>query len=65
MMYSLNEDKATVFKKKLQNGEVFLKYEKETDKIIYLADLPKKKAKKTQKEEESKGKTKNLMVSPF
>ena len=44
MMYSLSEDKATVFKKKLENGEVFLKYDKETDRIIYLAELPKKKS---------------------
>ena len=40
MMYSLSKDKATVFKKNLENGEIFLKYEKKTDRIIYLADLP-------------------------
>ena len=52
-MYSLSEEKATKFKENLENGEIFLKYEKKTDRIIYLADLPKKKK---PKEEEKKAK---------
>ena len=43
-MYSLEENKAIPFKEKLQNGEIFLKYEKKSDKILYLANLTKKKA---------------------
>ena len=79
-MYSLSEEKATKFKENLENGEIFLKYEKKTDRIIYLADLPKKKkpkeeekkAKKSKEEEnkaknskEEEKKAKNPMPSPF
>ena len=42
-MYSLEEEKAIPFKEKLQNGEIFLKYERKSDKILYLANLTKKK----------------------
>ena len=79
-MYSLSEKKATVFKENLENGEIFLKYEKKTDRIIYLADLPKKKKpkeeekkaknskeeeKKAKKSKEEENKAKNPMPSPF
>ena len=42
-MYSLEKKKAIPFKEKLQNGEIFLKYERKSDKILYLANLTKKK----------------------
>ena len=42
-MYSLEEKKAIPFKEKLQSGEIFLKYESKSDKILYLANLKKKK----------------------
>ena len=42
-MYSLEEKKAIPFKEKLQNGEIFLKYERKSDKVLYLANLTKKR----------------------
>ena len=44
-MYSLGDKKAQKFKENLENGEIFLKYDKKSDKVWYLSDLTKKKAK--------------------
>ena len=38
-MYSLGDQKATLFKSNLKDGDVFLKYKQESDKIYYLANL--------------------------
>ena len=44
-MYSLGDKKAQKFKENLENGEIFLKYDKKSDKVWYLSNLTKKKAK--------------------
>ena len=38
-MYSLGAQKATLFKSNLKDGDVFLKYKQQSDKIYYLANL--------------------------
>ena len=41
-MYQLGKDIAVPFKKNLDMGQVFLKYDQDSDTIYYLADLPTK-----------------------